>query len=735
MPNDANVADPFVSSFLSVTKHVRGARSVGLATLLVSQVLLLIVPAIVVAGFVAWEYVASERARLEGSLALEARLAAAAVDAIFTKPASVLSQPDGTWQLGSGDLDSFVSALRRTEKSHAVTVFDSDGEATGSNTTSADSQLPAGAMRTAASLGRQQVMGLTPLSPTGSPMLQVLSPLDQEIAGSAVRRFVLATAIDPAEFIPILESIAARVSRNGVATLFDRSGHFVARSARSAEFLGRLISQDRADRLLSSDEGVIPQGTLIDGRKAVVAFARAPFSGFVATVAIPEGDLLAPLIRSGATILLIGVALLGIGTVTAIIISRRIVRALERISGSPSGQVPATGLIEVDLLGERLNAAASQSASSELESRRKHALLRSILDSCSDAIAVRDRSSRYVMANGPCETLMGRPQRDIIGRHLSDCVPSDVLPELLAADRAVIETQRPIELEVPSFEDGKQLLFRIVKSPWIQEGEVKGIVSFTRNATAEFEAKEVARQTDMNLWHAARVSSAGVMAAELVHELGQPLTAASAYAASCLVLAQTATPESNDELRRSLARLSEQISHASRVTQATHRFVRKDETDRTLFSLESTIREATAFATRGLRKPFIGRIEFDFSRAQPFVFANRTQVVQVMVNLVRNAIEAMDDRGAAAVVTVATCVDHANAEVSVRDNGPGLPKEIIGDPFRPFATSKLHGLGLGLSICRSIVVAHGGAIQALSSDEGLHVVFRLPLGRGPDGCG
>jgi C4-dicarboxylate-specific signal transduction histidine kinase len=228
-----------------------------------------------------------------------------------------------------------------------------------------------------------------------------------------------------------------------------------------------------------------------------------------------------------------------------------------------------------------------------------------------------------------------------------------------------------------------------------------------------------------DLSHLARGNTMGQMASGLAHELNQPLTAIAQNAdTALLVLGQQKTPDS--ELREILFEIERQSIRAGDIIHALRSFIRKDEGDRVAFDihdlLDQTLHLVQAEATEaGVI------IETALAEGLPQVAANRVQIAQVVVNLLRNAIEAMTSvRDNERRITLRAVAADGNVTVSVADTGPGLAPQLT--PFSQFETTKRNGMGLGLSICKSMIEANGGTIWLDDgAGRGAQFHFTVPL--------
>jgi signal transduction histidine kinase len=225
------------------------------------------------------------------------------------------------------------------------------------------------------------------------------------------------------------------------------------------------------------------------------------------------------------------------------------------------------------------------------------------------------------------------------------------------------------------------------------------------------------------LYHAARLSAVGEMAAALAHELNQPLTAATvSFNAARRLLGRGAPDRSN--VAEVIEEGAEQILRAGEIIHRMRNFVAGD-TEKREESVAKLIGEASALALTDARTLGV-EVRFDLDPKAGKFFADRIQIQQVLVNLLRNALEAMEDSKRRELVVRTRLLDAATVEVTVADTGAGIPEDLIGRVFEPFVSTKNNGMGLGLSICRSIVEDHGGRIEVVAAPGG-GTTFRFTL--------
>jgi signal transduction histidine kinase len=224
------------------------------------------------------------------------------------------------------------------------------------------------------------------------------------------------------------------------------------------------------------------------------------------------------------------------------------------------------------------------------------------------------------------------------------------------------------------------------------------------------------------LIHVSRLSELGQMVSALAHEVNQPIAAIGNYIGAGRRLVQQGDL---DKAQVALARATDAATRAGRIIQRLRDFVRKGEVERQVESLSIVIEEAVALAVMAAeRKGAQVDLQVHPQAAQAWI--DKIQIQQVLLNLIRNAIEAMGDIPQVRLVVATAPSERDDVEVSVTDFGPGLPAQVRERLFQPFVTTKSGGMGVGLSICRSIIEAHGGRLWA-EDNPGGGTVFRFTV--------
>jgi two-component system sensor kinase FixL len=260
-------------------------------------------------------------------------------------------------------------------------------------------------------------------------------------------------------------------------------------------------------------------------------------------------------------------------------------------------------------------------------------------------------------------------------------------------------------------------------------GTVTGASKIARDVTEKKRAEARARSMQSELAHVGRLSAIGQMAAGIAHEFNQPLAAITNYvsAAKRTLASMKEVPAPVVLAQEILDKAAAQTLRAGTIIKNLRGFVEKRESTRAPESLNTVVEEAVALGFTGAADLNV-KMRVNMASSLPPVLVDRIQIQQVLINLIRNSIEAMRATGKREL-TLSTGLDAPGfAQVTVADTGPGLPPEVAARLFQPFVTTKDKGMGIGLTICQSIVDSHGGRIWALPDvREGTAFRITLPL--------
>jgi two-component system sensor kinase FixL len=253
-------------------------------------------------------------------------------------------------------------------------------------------------------------------------------------------------------------------------------------------------------------------------------------------------------------------------------------------------------------------------------------------------------------------------------------------------------------------------------------GEMKSdnarfFTGFIRDITERQEVEARLQELQSEIVHISRLTALGEMASALAHELNQPLSAIANYMKGSRRLLEGLTDDQSRMIREAMDKAAEQSLRAGEIIRRLRDFVARGETERRIQSLNKLLEEASALALVGTRDRGV-RVTYLFDPTLDLVLVDKVQIQQVVLNLVRNAIEAIEN-SERRELTIATERDRDGmAAVRISDTGTGISPDIAPQLFQPFITSKPHGLGVGLSISRTIVESHGGLITVAPNPQG-----------------
>ena len=360
--------------------------------------------------------------------------------------------------------------------------------------------------------------------------------------------------------------------------------------------------------------------------------------------------------------------------------------------------------------------------------------LRSILATVPDAMVVIDESGVMLSFSSAAEKMFGYTEAEVTGKNVSMLMPSPdrerhdqyLLNYLTTGKRKIIGIGR---VTTALDRDGKTFPIELsVGEAWM--GDRRIFTGFIRDLTERQQTLLRLQDLQSELAHVGRVSEMGTLASSLAHELNQPLTAVANYCESARdLLDSTHDTQTLEMVREAMGAAAAQAVRAGQIVRRLRDFMSYREIEPQLESLQRLVTEANALALVGSREHGID-VQLALDTDADLVFVDRIAVQQVLVNLIRNAIDAMMDSPIRLLTIRTSRRDEGHVEIIVEDTGEGMAESVAGQLFQPFVTSKKSGMGIGLSICRTIIEAHGGRIWFERRETaGTAFHFTVPTGK------
>lgn len=360
--------------------------------------------------------------------------------------------------------------------------------------------------------------------------------------------------------------------------------------------------------------------------------------------------------------------------------------------------------------------------------RQEHAFRKAMEDSVQTGLRARDLQGRITYVNPAFCAMVGWNADELIGR--SPPMPYWVDEEIDATralhDRILAGEGPARGFEVPfKRRNGEVFPALIHEAPLIDDkGKQTGWMSSVVDISDQKRAAELARQQQERLQATQRLIVMGEMASSLAHELNQPLSAIAGYNAGCLNMLASGT-SSLPDIEEALGKSTEQAQRAGRIIRRIYEFVRRAEPKTEPCDIVQLVEEVTGLVEPDARRQDM-RIQRDFAAELPNVQGDRVLLGQVILNLMRNGIEAMRDiTTAQRILTVSACREDEQVHLSIADRGHGIPAEVAARLFEPFFTTKTEGMGMGLNICRSVVEGHQGRLWIEPNPAGGSIVHVL----------
>ncbi|MEM9939664.1 MAG: PAS domain S-box protein [Pseudomonadota bacterium] len=363
-------------------------------------------------------------------------------------------------------------------------------------------------------------------------------------------------------------------------------------------------------------------------------------------------------------------------------------------------------------------------------------LMRSILASVPDAMIVIDESGQILAFSAAAEALFGYKAADMGGKNVSHLMTGAdqkhhdqyIKNYLSTGERQIIGIGRIVKARLANGET-------IPVELKIGEAEINGRKLFTgyiRDMSEQQANAHRLGQMQVELANFSRLSAVGTMASAMAHELNQPLTAVANYLEAARDMLNDPDPETVAMVQEALDAAATQSIRAGQIVRRLRDYVSRGELDLRAVDLRLIIDDAVSLAKVGVEGP-LARVIVRLPTGLPMVLADRLQLRQVFVNIIRNAIEALSETDNPQIWIRGALNTAQEVEVEISDNGPGFNADKDQSPFEAFYSSKPTGMGLGLSICQTIIDAHGSEItHSVSSSGGAAFKFSLRVSEDVD---
>ncbi|QHJ10260.1 Sensor protein FixL [Paraglaciecola mesophila] len=348
-----------------------------------------------------------------------------------------------------------------------------------------------------------------------------------------------------------------------------------------------------------------------------------------------------------------------------------------------------------------------------------NAQLNALLDAAVDAMIIIDHKGAIELFNTAAQRMFGYSIEEVIGQNVKILMPAPYQEEHDTYLNNYIKTNEAkiigIGREVKACKkDGKVFPIELSVGE-VKDSSRKQFVGIIRDISEQVKARSDAIASREKLAHVTRLSTMGEMAAGIAHEINQPLSAVSSYAQACknmlLRSKSVVNPAEQQRLTDTLEKISHQALRAGEVIRRLRAFVKKRNSERDYVDFNALIEETIDLAKVDTRLLDHGVEVTLNSSPAPFLMIDQIQIQQVLFNLIRNAIDAMEEQPTDPVMIETRWLNEQYLEISVTDTGYGISTQNAERLFHPFFTTKTSGMGMGLPICQSIIQSHGGELK------------------------
>ncbi len=385
--------------------------------------------------------------------------------------------------------------------------------------------------------------------------------------------------------------------------------------------------------------------------------------------------------------------------------------------------------VGVSWVGELLHRSRRRANLMTRDALAREAHLQSILDTVPEAMIVIDESGIMQSFSSAAERLFGYEAAEAVGQNVDILMPAPYRENhdgymqryMHTGERRIIGIGRVV---VGQRKDGTTFPMELAVGE-MKSGDRRFFTGFIRDLTERQQTEARLQELQSELVHISRLTAMGEMASTLAHELNQPLSAIANYLRGSRRLLEGASDEKSAAMRDALDKAADQAMRAGQIIRRLRDFVSRGEGEQRVESITKLVEEASALALVGVKDRGI-RVQFQFNPEVDQVLADRVQVQQVVLNLILNAMDAMETSPTRDLVVAISPADGNQVKISVADSGSGIAPEVAEQLFQPFITTKRQGMGIGLSISRAIVEGHNGRIWAEPNPTG-GTIFHFTL--------
>jgi PAS domain S-box-containing protein len=399
---------------------------------------------------------------------------------------------------------------------------------------------------------------------------------------------------------------------------------------------------------------------------------------------------------------------------------RRLAEELDRRVAERTSQLVAANEVLIKEINERKSA--------EEALRTTQAQFKAVLDYSPLLMFLKDTEGRYIEINPRFEEAFQITREQTIGKTDAEIFSPEQAASFRANDLKVLQGNAPLELEeIAHYSDGPHLSIAHKFPLHDSQGTIYALCGIAMDITERRRAREALEKAQSELAHVSRLTTLGEMAASIAHEINQPLGAIVNNASACL---RWLAANNLEEARHSAALIRADGNRAGEIINRIRSFAKKAPPQKDWIDINETILEVIELARSEAYKNRVS-LQTQLSSDLPRILGDRIQLQQVILNLLMNGIEAMTSvtDWSRDLLIRSGPYDSNSVAVEVQDSGLGLKPETVDHLFYPFYTTKPHGMGMGLAICRSIIEAHGGRLWAtVNEDRGATFQFTLPSG-------